>query len=380
MRGHIRKRSKGSWALVYTVGGKQQWETVQGTKREAEKRLAEIITKINKGQYVPPAKMTLAQWLDEWLETAIAPPNKNARTFQTYAGVVNNHLKPKLGDIRLQQLQPEQIKRYYNESKLSQSSLRLHQAVIHKALGDAVLSKRVERNVASLVLGKPKAKRSPDDVKQNCWMAEEAKRFLEIARSAGPQQAALYTLAIETGMRRAEIGGLRWEDTNLKDCKIAVVRQLVKTGEEPEFAPPKNCKALSIDISPQTAALLATHKSHQAELKMRNRNTYKDHGLVFANDWSHLKKKWDRLGAALRMSNIAERELPRLIEEAAVKKITFHGLRHTSATLALAAGVPAKVVQERLGHSSIAITLDIYAHVLPSMQKEAAERISSVIQ
>jgi integrase len=114
--------------------------------------------------------------------------------------------------------------------------------------------------------------------------------------------------------------------------------------------------------------LLKTHKQHQAELKMANRTRYHDHGLVFAKEWSDLGKKHHVLGDPLQLNNLGQREYAKLIKAAGVRRIKFHGLRHTCATLLFAANVPVKVIQERLGHKWVEITLNTYAHALPSMQ------------
>jgi integrase len=125
--------------------------------------------------------------------------------------------------------------------------------------------------------------------------------------------------------------------------------------------------------------LLRTHKQAQAEIKLRNRQAYRDHGLVFAKDWSDVGRRTDTLGDPLSVNNIRQREFLRLIQAAGVKRITIHGLRHTCASLLLAAGVPPNVVQQRLGHKSIEITLSVYAHVLPGQQQDAARRLGALI-
>jgi integrase len=252
---------------------------------------------------------------------------------------------------------------------------------VHRALDSAERKRFVERNQARLVDGKPRAKREHDDVLENVWEAEEAKRFLEVARKSGPQPAAFYTLALETGMRKAELCGLKWEDVDFGACIVRVVRQLVRSGKEPTFKAPKSRSGIrTIDVSPETAQLLAEHKRHQAELKMANRTVYRDNGLVFAKEWADVTKYGVVIGDPLQMNNLGQREFAALMKEAGVRPIKFHGLRHTSATLALKAGVPVKVVAQRLGHAKTNITLGIYAHALPSMQKEAAARLSSLLR
>ncbi len=125
--------------------------------------------------------------------------------------------------------------------------------------------------------------------------------------------------------------------------------------------------------------LLRRHKAHQAQLKLKNRQHYHDQGLVFAKEWGDLQRRHNTLGDPLQMNNLGQRDYARLIKAAGVRPIKFHGLRHTCATLMLQAGVPVKVVQERLGHKRIEITLGIYAHALPSMQEEAAARLGMLL-
>lgn len=389
MRGSIVKRYEGSYNIIIDdyvtdpkTGGrkrKRHWFTVHGTKKDAEKKLAELLNDKNKGQFVAPSKLTLGEWLDTWLKAAIKPPNKRLSTYMSYESVVRKHIKPVLGAIRLQELRSTQLKEYYSNSTLSQRTLEKHHMIIHGALKAAVLEGLVQRNVADLVVGKPHGKKGHEDVLQNCWEADEAQKFLEAAKDLGPQTAALYALALDTGARKNELVGLKWQDVDLEKGEVRIVRQLVKPGSEPVFGPVKNGLPRTITIAPETVALLKKHKAHQAEVKMANRTTYNDHGLVFAKEWEHRTRNKYCLGDPLPMNHTTERKFHRLIKAAGVRRITFHGLRHTSATLLLKAGVPAKVVQERLGHKKISITLDIYAHVLPGMQEDAARKMSAIL-
>lgn len=134
-----------------------------------------------------------------------------------------------------------------------------------------------------------------------------------------------------------------------------------------------------MDLAAETVALLRAHRKAQAELKMRNRKAYHDLRLVFAKEWGDLYGREDSLGLPLQANNLGQREFKRVIEAAEVKRITVHGLRHTSATLLLKAGVPPQVVQQRLGHKRIEMTLGIYAHVLPGMQQDAARRLGALL-
>jgi integrase len=390
MRGHIRKRYKDSWNIILDVGYQfdpetgtqkrvQKWFTVPGTKRDAEKKLAELLHDLHRSQYVEPSKLTVGEWLTEWLETAIKPPNKRLRTYETYKSVIEHHLKPALGHLRLQQLRPTDLKRYYNGSSLSPTTMEQHHTLLHSALKAAQLQGLVQRNVASLVIGKPHRREGRDDVLRHCWEAEEARRFIAAAKEQGPQPAAFYTLALDTGARKGELGGLKWSDVDLDAGTVAIVRQLIKPGSNPVFGPLKGGESRMITIAPETVALLRKHRAHQAELKLPNRGHYHDQGLVFAKEWEHLRRHGDTLGHPLQMNNIGQNEYRRIIQAAGVRPIKFHGLRHTCATLLLQAGVPIKVVQERLGHKRIEITLNIYAHALPSMQQDAAAKLAALL-
>jgi integrase len=273
MRGSIRKRYKASWNVILDLGYQitpgtgqqkrvQKWFTVQGTKRDAERKLTELLHNLNRGEYVEPSKLTLGGWLTEWLETAIKPPNKRLRTYETYKGVIERHLMPALGHIRLQQLKPTQLKRYYNDSSLSPTTLEQHHTLLHSALKAAQLQGLVQRNVASLVVGKPHRPEGHEDVLQHCWEAAEARQFVAAAKELGPQPAAFYMLALDTGARKGELCGLKWPDIDLDAGVVVIVRQLIKPGPNPVFGPLKNGESRTISIAPETMALLRKHKAH----------------------------------------------------------------------------------------------------------------------
>lgn len=392
MRGSIRKRYKGSWSIILdeyhtdpATGGrkrKQRWVTFRGTRKQAETKLTELLGAKDRGEYVEPSKLTLGAWLTDWLENAVKPPAKRINTYRTYKRVIEQKIIPALGAVRLQELRATDLKRFYldRQETLSSSTLAQYHTILSAALKAATLDGLVTRNVAALVVGKPRIRRDHGDVQANAWEAHEARALLDAAKAEGPQAAAVYAFALDSGARKGELCGLQWADLDFERGTVTIVRQLIQGGPQPVFGPVKNNVPRTIDLSAETVTLLREHKRHQAELKMANRQHYHDHGLVFAKEWGDLwQQRRDHLGEPLQANNIGERQFARLIKAAKVRSITFHGLRHTSATLLLSAGVPAHVVQRRLGHKRIEMTLSIYAHALPSMQQDAARRLGALL-
>jgi integrase len=233
--------------------------------------------------------------------------------------------------------------------------------------------------VAKRVNNKPRAPEANVALLSHCWTAEEAATFLMAAKAAGPQPAAFFALALDSGARKAELCGLRWSDLEMAQGRLTIQRQLLTPGRMPTFGPVKTKTPRVIDLAPETLALLKTHKVHQSKIKMRNRTAYHDLGLMFAKEWGDLHGREDSLGLPLQMNNLGQREYARIIKAADVRPIKFHGLRHTCATLLLSAGVPAHVVAQRLGHKRVEITLGIYGHILPSMQRDAARRLAALL-
>lgn len=379
MTGHLRQRSKGSWTIILTDGrivdpetGKsrpnQKWITVQGTKKQAQEKLNEILYQHQRGEFIEPTKMTTGEWLQKWLEVYVSHSTKRSkRTRETYTSVTKRHLIPAFERVPLQQLTASHIQHYYNTSKLASSTLEQHHAILHQALKVATVNERlINVNPAELVVEKPVAKKNRET---NVWNQEEVRRFLLAAREDGTQTEAFYRLTVETGMRRGEICGLKWEDVDLAGGNVSVKRTLVKPGPKPELGPPKGGRSRAIAISPQMANLLRKHKVEQNELKLSLGGAYADKGFVFAKD----------SGDPIQMNNFGQRSFPALMKKAGVKKIRFHDLRHTCATLLMEGDTHPKVVQERLGHANIAMTLDRYSHVTPTMQRGAAQLLGNAL-
>lgn len=211
MTGSLKEKHPGVWRIILTTGyardsetGKvkqrQQWSTFRGNKKQAQARVAELLNSVNHGDYVEPTKLTLGEWLTKWLKT-IQPPIVRASTHKRYSGAVRNALlKDAIADIPIQKLRPSDLELFYTRVPGSASTKSTYHLIIHRALRKAVRDRLVQVNVASELDGRPKAKRNPSDEAMKCWTVDEARAFLVAAKAAGEQQAALYTLAIETGM------------------------------------------------------------------------------------------------------------------------------------------------------------------------------------
>jgi integrase len=398
MTGSIVNRGTNRWAVILELGyqpdpkdparqkRKQKWFAVRGIRKDATNKLAELIDQHNKGTYVAPHKRSVAEWMTEWLEKAIKP-RRTAGTHEVYEHTIRQHVRPAIGDVRLQALHSLDLERLYATlaTKLAPATVSKVHVIIHGALEAAVRSGYVTRNVAKLVNNKPHASTGgASDVLAHCWQAHEARTFLAAAKTAGSQSAAFFALALDSGARKSELCGLKWSDLDVATGRLTIQRQLARHVAKdgagaPLLVPTKTKAARTIDLGAETLELLKAHRVDQAELKMRNRQHYHDHGLMFAKEWGDLHGRQDSLGQPLQANNLGQREYARIIKAAGVRAIKFHGLRHTCATLSLSAGVQPHVVQRRLGHKRIEITLGIYGHVLPSMQADAAARLSALL-
>ncbi len=379
MRGHITKRGKDSYTIVLNLGRdpstgkrKQQWVSVKGTKKDAEKRLSELLSHIDNGSYIKPYKTTLAEFLERWLKD-YAYANLAPRTAEGYETIIRQHLIPKLGSIPLIRIKPEHIQKYYAETlangrcdgkgALNPLTVRHHHMTLHSALKCAVKWGLLVRNPVDAI-DAPRATHTEMKVMSE----EDLNRFLEVVRPT--PYYALFYLALFTGMRRSELLGLRWSDVDLLLCQISVNRAMhrLKNGDI-VFRPPKTAKGRRIvSLSPSTALVLREHWETQEAIRLMQGLRLEDTDLVFSKED----------GSPL-IPNVVTSAWIRLAKRTGLNGIRLHDARHTHASLMLKQGIHPKIVQERLGHSTIAITLDTYSHVTPGLQEAAANRFDDVL-
>jgi integrase len=344
---------------------KTKWIPAGDTKREAETKRAELIHQLDTGTFIMPGKTTLAEYLQQWLMD-YAKPKLCPRSYDRYADIIRQHINPKLGKTPLTQLKPAQLQNLYSEwlsNGLSNRTVKYHHAVIHNALRCALKWGMVGRNVADAV-ETPKARQNEMQV----WSDYEVSRFLEYAEDS-PYFALFYT-ALFTGMRRSELLALRWSDVDLLMGEIQVSRGLQQLKDSSlVFSQPKSAKSnRKIALSPSTIQVLREHYEKQkAEMANLGRKITDD-SLVF----SHID------GTPIRPNTITYAWV-NTVKRSGLKAIRFHDLRHTHASLMLQQGVHPKIVQERLGHSSISMTLDTYSHVAPGLQEAAAKGFDELV-
>lgn len=314
--------------------------------------------------------MTLGQYLRDWLQ--LQRSQLQPSTWESYRLNVERYLIPALGEIPLEDLGAARLSTFYaallqgggrRGQALSLRTVRYCHGVLHKALADAVRHEILARNVAmNATLPKLDLQASGvDEVK--AWSAQELRRFLDHIR--GSAHHPLWMLAAGTGLRRGEMLGLRWDDVDLDARSLVVRRALSVVRGEVRLKQPKTSRCRTLHLDAMTVDVLRTRRARQQADAVSADRWVSDWNLVFTTpDGRYLDPA--HVTHAFRVA----------VRNAPVPRIRLHDLRHTHATLLLQAGVPVKVVSERLGHATISLTLDIYAHVLPAMDADAAERFA----
>ena len=376
--GSIRRRKDGTWEGRVTVGyddeGKPIRKSFYGKDRETvAQKINQALNKVYTSSYFEPSRATIKEWLQEWLKGRKAHIAES--THSTYETMIKVHIAPTIGSIKIKDIKTREIQNLLNEKLaggLSARTVKYIYQTINAGLRQAVKERLIYYNPAEHVeLPKQESK------EMRTFTVEELKRFFEVAKDS-PHYTAYY-LDLATGLRRGELLGLRWKDIDLEKETLSVWQQLVKSREKPrlklkETKTPKSKRTVKLD--PATIALLKFHKKRQEKLRESlgeycskvNPDGYQDQDLVFCIG----------NGKPIDPDNF-RRHFNLILEKAELPRARIHDLRHTYATLALEAGVDIKTLQESLGHTSIAITGDIYGHVTDRMREEAASKVGGVL-
>lgn len=371
-KGSIRKRGNSYLITVYAgqeADGKPKYvyQTVHTKDEREAKRVAKALAnEVAQGRHVEPSKMTLSTFLDRWLEDYVKVHNRQ-KTYDSYEMLVRVHIKPILGNVPLGKLKPMDIQRFYaqklagpradgKKGHLSATTIKRIHEVLRSAFGQALRWELVAKSPLEAVTP-PKA----DEQIPTVWTQEQCVSFLDGSRDH--RLFAAFFLALTTGLRRGELLGLMWQDVNLEHRYLSVQRSLVRSGGGLIFQDVKTKSSRRLVALPGvTVAVLNEHWKRQMEERNLYAEAYRDAGLVFCT-----------VDGAPQDPDNFRHVFDRLIGKAGVPRIRIHDLRHTHATLLLAAGTHPKIVSERLGHAEIATTMNTYSHILPSMQRQAAE-------
>jgi len=376
MKGYVARKGNRWYAVVYEgvdpISGRERrsWHAA-GTERADAERLAARLASERNGRNDSARSLSFGAYLtSRWL-----PGKRLVLATSTYDGYhrnVERHVLPALGRVGLRQLRPHHLEALYERllhpsdgrAGLAPKTVYEVHLVIRGALGDAVRRGLLSRNVA-LVAYAPRLRSIPK-VEQQAWTAEELQAFLRAA-SGHRLFPALWVSAF-TGLRRSELLGLRWDDFDAKTATLSINRGLVAVDYELHETRGKTANARRrIDLDPTTVGVLTAWRAWQ--------RTEQEAAGIDAAGWMFT----DGDGAPIHPHAVSQ-TFERIARRARVRVIRLHDVRHTHGTLLIAAGVPVKVVSERLGHASPVFTIDTYQHVLPGMQADAARVFERLIR
>ena len=357
------------------VTGKRRRDWYSGfeTKKEAEHARTRLLNELDTGRYVEPTKLTVKDLLEEW--GAMTAETVRKSTWEAYQANIRLHVSPTIGGVKLQDLTAGRLNSLYRQllaqgrqdgkGGLSVKTVRNIHVCLHSALAYAAKNNLVVKNVATDA--SPPRLPGFAGKEMRTWSADQLRHFLTII--AEDRHYAAYLLAATTGMRRGEVLGLRWEDVDL-EAKTASVRQtlisVAYTIQVSEPKTPRSKRCIALDI--YTVAALAAHKTNQEKDRQKVEPAYQQTGYVFTTEQ----------GQPLH-PDLFSKHFDCLVKKSGLPRIRLHDLRHTAATLALRQGIHPKVVSERLGHSTISMTLDLYSHAVPALQQEAADRLAALV-
>jgi integrase len=376
MKGHIRERSPGHYAVILDLADpatgkrRRKWHSFTGTKREAQIECARLIAQLQGGFYAEPSRVTVAEFLNRWLEhirPQIAP-----KSHERYSEIARKNIAPLLGKVALTKLTPIAISKAYanaltsgrrnGKGGLSPRTVHHMHRILKQALGQAVRWQMLTRNPADAT-DPPKVERK----RLETYDIAQTASLIEALR--GSRMFVPTILAVLCGLRRGEILALRWRNVDLTAGALSVVESAEQTKTGVRYKEPKSGRGRNVALPETAIQELKAWRVRQAEELFRvGERASQETFVVTQAD-----------GTPIQPRSLTH-EWVRLLSKTSLPRIRFHDLRHAHATHLLASGVHPKVASERLGHSKVGITLDLYSHVMPGMQEDAAARVDAALQ
>ncbi len=365
--GSIYQREDGRWCAAIDlgyVGGKRKRKVIYGkTRKDVSEKLKVVLRDHQQGLPVATERKTVERYLNEWLKN-VAAPKVRPSTLQVYGEMISA-IVPHIGRIELAKLTPEDVQamlRAMSASGVAASSVARARAVLRNALGQAVRWGSLSRNVAALTDRPPESRQRPKVLSLN-----DAKKLLEAAQTS--RLEALYHIALNLGLRQGELLGLRWQDVDLESSTLRIEQTIKAVRNKLIILPPKTRRSRrTLPLPPHIVGQLRRHKAHQLEERLLAGERWKEHGLVFASS----------VGTPIPPRNLV-RSFGSLLARASLPHMRFHDLRHSSATLLAANGVPQRVAMEILGHTNISTTMNIYTHVFDDNVQQAIHTIGALL-
>lgn len=369
--GQVIRRGDNRWMVRVYLGrdpitGKRSYhnKTIHGTKKDADKYLNKSLREIDTGNYHEAVKISLSAYLDQWLANA-AKPRLSERTYTDYANLMTRYVRQPLGAKRLDTVTPLDLQELYTEMQnrgLSARVVRYVHAVLNSAFQQAIKWGMLSRNICQMV-ELPKLQRR----EMKSFTPRQAQNFLKACGAT--KDGMVFAFALATGMRPEEYLALKWSDVDFVSGRIVVQRALVRIGRNWSFEEPKTAQSRRTIVLPSTTLKdLRAHRQEQLKHKLKMGSIWEDHNLVFPS----------MTGTPFHHSNLTK-SYKRILQTAELSGFRMYDLRHSCATLLLSSGENAKIIQERLGHASVVLTLDTYSHVLPEMQKQASEKLEKML-
>jgi len=361
--GSIHRRTNGTWRAQVTLNDRRLSFTAD-TRRECQEWIRKTLAQIDEGMTFASTRITLQEYLTEWLiskQSSIKP-----RTWTHYKQLVRQYIAPRLGHIRVKDLQPEHFQSFYNQMQqqgIGVFTIRKIHAVLHSALSHAMKLNMIGHNPASAVI-------KPRKPTTEMVILDESQISQMLLAAKDTRLESILHLAVTSGMRQMELLGLKWIDLDWIKQTIKVERQLVRPeGGEIQFTSPKTkFGRRTVSLGSKAIEILRSQYKRQHAERQAAGDLWTENDLIFTN----------AIGGPLDSRNLL-RDFKKMLRDANLPMIRFHDLRHMAASLMLNHNVPVLVVSRMLGHSRPSITLDVYGHLIPSAQAEVAEKMDELI-